>query len=127
MDLFSGSMQETIRKRVIQEILESGRTADPDLILKEVATGQTPPHRELYNAILEFGGKDFKEANAKLTAILGKDTFNLLNDIAGIQVARRVVSKEAAAAGGLVSGSIISNILKLQLRSAGSIIKYRIT
>ena len=127
MDLFSSSMQETIRKRVIQEILESGRTADPDLILKEVATGQTPPHRELYNAILEFGGKDFKEANAKLTAILGKDTFNLLNDIAGIQVARRVVSKEAAAAGGLVSGSIISNILKLQLRSAGSIIKYRIT
>jgi hypothetical protein len=127
MDLFSSSMQETIRKRVIQEILESGRTADPDLILKEVATGQTPPHRELYNAILEFGGKDFKEANAKLTAILGKDTFNLLNDIAGIQVARRVVSKEAAAAGGLVSGSIISNILKLQLRSAGSVIKYRIT
>ena len=127
MDKFSGSMQETIRKRVIQEILESGRTADPDLILKEVATGQTPPHRELYNAILQFGGKDFKEANAKLIAILGQDTFNLLNDIAGIQVARRVVAKEAAAAGGLVSGSIISNILKLQLRSAGSIIKYRIT
>jgi len=127
MDLFSSSMQETIRKRVIQEILESGRTADPDLILKEVATKQTPPHRELYNAILGFGGKDFKEANAKITAILGRDTFNLLNDIAGIQVARRVVSKESAAAGGLVSGSIISNILKLQLRSAGSIIKYRIT
>ena len=127
MDKFSSSMQETIRKRVIQEILESGRTADPDLILKEVATGQTPPHRELYNAILQFGGKDFKEANAKLIAILGQDTFDLLNDIAGIQVARRVVAKEAAAAGGLVSGSIISNILKLQLRSAGSIIKYRIT
>ena len=127
MGKFSTKMQEDIRKRVIQEILESGRTADPDLILKEVATGQTPPHRELYNAILEFGGKDFKEANAKLTAILGQETFDLLNDIAGVQVARRVVAKEAAAAGGLVSGSIISNILNLRLGSATSIIKYRIT
>jgi hypothetical protein len=127
MGKFSTKMQEDIRKRVIQEILESGRTADPDLILKEVATGQTPPHRELYNAILEFGGKDFKEANAKLTAILGQETFDLLNDIAGVQVARRVVAKEAAAAGGLVSGSIISNILNLRLGSATSIVKYRIT
>ena len=127
MGKFSTKMQEDIRKRVIQEILESGRTADPDLILKEVATGQTPPHRELYNAILEFGGKDFKEANAKLTAILGQETFDLLNDIAGVQVARRVVAKEAAAAGGLVSGSIISNILNLRLGSATSVIKYRIT
>ena len=127
MGKFSTDMQEDIRKRVIQEIIESGRTADPDLILKEVATGQTPPHRELYNAILEFGGKDFKEANAKLTAILGKETFDLLNDIAGVQVARRVVAKEASAAGGLVSGSIISNILNLKLGAASSVIKYRIT
>ena len=128
MNKFSGKMQESIRKRVIQEILESGRTADPDLILKEVVQGQTPPHRELYNAILKSANTtDIKEANTKLTSILGKETFNLLNDIAGIQVARRVVAKEAATAGGLVSGSIVSNIIGLQLRAAGSILKYRLT
>ena len=128
MGKFSGKMQESIRKRVIQEILESGRTADPDLILREVAMGQTPPHRELYNAILKSANtKDIKEANAKLIAILGKETFDLLNDIAGVQVARRVQTKEAAAAGGLISGSIISKFLSLQWGVIPTLIKYRAT
>ena len=128
MGRFSTEMQEDIRKRVIQEILESGRTADPDLILKEVAQGQTPPHRELYNAILKSANTtDIKEANRKLTAILGQETFDLLNDIAGVQVARRVSAKEASAAGGLVAGSIISKILSLQWGVIPSLIKYRIT
>ena len=48
MSKFSPELQEQISKRVIQEILESGRSADPDLILKEFASGQPPPQPTLY-------------------------------------------------------------------------------
>ena len=126
MQKFSPELQEQIRKRVIQEILESGRSADPDLILKEFASGQTPPHPTLYKAIFKFGGGDDKLARQKLNAVFGQETLDLLEDVAGIRAGQRVTSDVAASAGGLVSGSIVANLLNLRLGNAASIIRYRI-
>ena len=126
MNKFSPELKENIRKRVIQEILESGRSADADLILKEFASGQTPPHPTLYKALFKIGKGDEALARNKLTAILGKDTLNLLEDIAGIQAGRRVTSDVAASAGGLISGSILNNLMNLRLGNAASLVKYRI-
>ena len=126
MSKFSPELQEQISKRVIQEILESGRSADPDLILKEFASGQTPPHPTLYKALFSFGGGDEKLARQKLSAVFGPEVLKLLEDVAGIRAAQRVTSDVAASAGGLVSGSIVNNLLNLRLGNAASVIKYRI-
>jgi hypothetical protein len=126
MNKFSPELKEDIRKRVIQEILESGRSADADLILKEFASGQTPPHPTLYKALFKIGQGDEALARNKLTAILGKETLDLLEDIAGIQAGRRVTSDVAASAGGLISGSILNNLMNLRLGNAVSLVKYRI-
>ncbi len=126
MSKFSPELQEQISKRVIQEILESGRSADPDLILKEFASGQTPPHPTLYKALFSFGGGDEKLARQKLNAVFGPEVLKLLEDVAGIRAAQRVTSDVAASAGGLVSGSIVNNLLNLRLGNAASVIKYRI-
>ena len=126
MSKFSPELQEQISKRVIQEILESGRSADPDLILKEFASGQTPPHPTLYKALFSFGGGDEKLAREKLSAVFGPEVLKLLEDVAGIRAAQRVTSDVAASAGGLVSGSIVNNLLNLRLGNAASVLKYRI-
>ena len=126
MSKFSPELQEQISKRVIQEILESGRSADPDLILKEFASGQTPPHPTLYKALFSFGGGDEKLARQKLSAVFGPEVLKLLEDVAGIRAAQRVTSDVAASAGGLVSGSIVNNLLNLRLGNAASVVKYRI-
>jgi hypothetical protein len=126
LEKFSPELQEQIKKRVVQEILESGRSGDPDLILKEFATGQTPPHPTLYKALFKFGGGDEKLARQKLDAILGPDVLKLLEDVAGIGAAQRKTSDVAASAGGLVSGSIVANLMNLKFGNAASIIKYRI-
>jgi hypothetical protein len=126
MSKFSPELQEQISKRVIQEILESGRSADPDLILKEFASGQTPPHPTLYKALFSFGGGDEKLARQKLRAVFGPEVLKLLEDVAGIRAAQRVTSDVAASAGGLVSGSIVNNLLNLRLGNAASVVKYRI-
>ena len=126
MNKFSPGLKENIRKRVIQEILESGRSADADLILKEFASGQTPPHPTLYKALFKIGKGDEALARNKLTAILGNETLDLLEDIAGIQAGRRVTSDVAASAGGLISGSILNNLMNLRLGNAASLVKYRI-
>ncbi len=98
MNKFSPKLQENIKKRVIQEILESGRTADPDLVLKEFATGQTPPHPALYKALFNIGGGDEKLARQKLITILGKETVDLMEDAAGIKAAQRVTPTGMAVA-----------------------------
>ena len=126
MNKFSPKLQETIKKRVIQEILESGRSSDPDLILKEFATGATPPHPSLYKALFKIGDGDEALARQKLDSILGKDVVDLLEDVAGIQAARRVTSDVASAAGGLITGSIINQLTNLKFGNVGTIIKYRI-
>ena len=126
MSLFSSEMQEDIRKVAIQEILQSGRTGDPDLILREYASGTTPPHNALYKALLDIAGGTKEDASRKLVALLGEDTLNLLQDIAGIRIGQRVKAKVAEAAGGLISGSIIAKMLRLDLPVAYSILKYRI-
>ena len=126
LEKFSPELQEQIKKRVVQEILESGRSGDPDLILKEFATGQTPPHPTLYKALFKFGGGDEKLARQKLDAILGPDVLKLLEDVAGIGAAQRKTSDVAASAGGLVSGSIVANLMNLKFGNVASIIKYRI-
>ena len=125
LEKFSPELQEQIKKRVVQEILESGRSGDPDLILKEFATGQTPPHPTLYKALFKFGGGDEKLARQKLDAILGPDVLKLLEDVAGIGAAQRKTSDVAASAGGLVSGSIVANLMNLKFGNVASIIKYR--
>tara|TARA_R110001592_G_scaffold25037_1_gene95715 strand:- start:256 stop:3795 length:3540 start_codon:yes stop_codon:yes gene_type:complete len=126
MNKLSPGLQADIRKRVIQDILESGRTGDPSLILKEFASGEVGAHKHLYKALYEIGGGSKDLAEKKLTTILGEETFKLLEDVAGIQAARRVTSDVAASAGGLISGSILNNLLNLKLGSALSIVKYRI-
>ena len=126
LEKFSPDLQQQIKKRVVQEILESGRSGDPDLILKEFATGQTPPHPTLYKALFKFGGGDEKLARQKLDAILGSDVLKLLEDVAGIGAAQRKTSDVAASAGGLVSGSIVANLMNLRFGNVASVIKYRI-
>ena len=126
LEKFSPDLQQQIKKRVVQEILESGRSGDPDLILKEFATGQTPPHPTLYKALFKFGGGDEKLARQKLDAILGPDVLKLLEDVAGIGAAQRKTSDVAASAGGLVSGSIVANLMNLRFGNVASVIKYRI-
>ena len=126
MEKFSPELQEQIQKRVVQEILESGRSGDPDLILKEFASGQTPPHPTLYKALFSFGKGDDPLARQKLNAVFGPEVLKLLEDVAGIRAGQRVTSDVAASAGGLVSGSIVNNLLNLRLGNAASIIKYRI-
>jgi hypothetical protein len=126
LNKFSPDLQDKIAQRVIQDILESGRSADADLILKEFATGQTPPHPTLYKALYSIGGGDEALAKQKLTAIIGKDALELLEDVAGIQAGRRKTQDVAASAGGLVSGSIINQLTNLKFGNVGTIIKYRI-
>ena len=126
MNKFSPELQQKIAQRVIQDILESGRSADADLILKEFATGQTPPHPTLYKALYSIGGGDEALAKQKLTAIIGKEALELLEDVAGVQAGRRKTQDVAASAGGLVSGSIINQLTNLKLGNVGTIIKYRI-
>mgnify|MGYP003652176167 CR=1 FL=1 len=126
MNKFSPKLKEKIKKRVIQEILESGRSGDPDLILKEFASKETPPHPSLYKAIFKIGGGDETLAREKLNSILGIDVVELLEDVAGIQAARRVTQDVASAAGGLITGSIINQLTNLKFGNVGTIIKYRI-
>ena len=126
MNKFSPKLKAKIKKRVIQEILESGRSGDPDLILKEFASKETPPHPSLYKAIFKIGGGDETLAREKLNSILGIDVVELLEDVAGIQAARRVTQDVASAAGGLITGSIINQLTNLKFGNVGTIIKYRI-
>ena len=126
MNKFSPKLREKIQKRVIQEILESGRTADPDLILKEFATGQTPPHPALYKALFNIGGGDEPLARKKLVTILGKEIVDLLEDAAGIKAAQRVTQDVARSAGGLISGSIVNQLTNLKFGNMMTVIKYRI-
>ena len=126
MNRFSPDLQQKIAQRVIQDILESGRSADADLILKEFAEGATPPHPTLYKALYSIGGGDEALAKQKLTAIIGKESLELLEDVAGIQAGRRKTQDVAASAGGLVSGSIINQLTNLKFGNVGTIIKYRI-
>jgi len=126
LNKFSPKLKEKIKQRVIQEILESGRSGDPDLILKEFATKSTPPHPTLYKALFKIGKGDETLARQKLDAVLGKDVVDLLEDVAGIQAGRRVTSDVASAAGGLITGSIINQLTNLKFGNVGTIIKYRI-
>ena len=126
MNRFSPDLQQKIAQRVIQDILESGRSADADLILKEFAEGSTPPHPTLYKALYSIGGGDEVLAKQKLTAIIGKESLELLEDVAGVQAGRRKTQDVAASAGGLVSGSIINQLTNLKFGNVGTIIKYRI-
>ena len=126
MNKFSPKLRNKIQKRVIQEILESGRTADPDLILKEFATGQTPPHPALYKALFNIGDGDEKLARKKLITLLGQEVVDLLEDAAGIKAAQRVTQDVARSAGGLISGSIVNQLTNLKFGNMMTVIKYRI-
>jgi hypothetical protein len=52
--------------------------------------------------------------------------FNVLEDLAKINAARSQRAKAGEAAGGLVGGSILTNLAALNVRTAGRVAKYRI-
>ena len=120
-------LRELMKTRVVQDVIEAGRVADPDLFLKAVVATEDQASPELFNVLVNaYGGGSAGDAKKKLTAIFGEETFDLLTDVGIIQLAKKETAKEGATAGGLVSGSILNNILSLNFGAIPQLLKYRL-
>jgi hypothetical protein len=127
MNKLPPKLQELMKTRVVQDVIEAGRTADPDLFLKAVVETEDQASPELFNVLVNaYGGGSAGDAKKKLTAIFGEETFDLLTDVGIIQLAKKETAKEASTAGGLVSGSILNNILNLKFGAVPQLLKYRL-
>ena len=127
MNKLPPNLQELLRTRVVQDIIEAGRVADPDSFLRGAVQNETQPSPEIYRVLKnDYGGGSIPDAKQKLNAVFGEDTYKLLEDVGIIQLAKKDSAKEAAAAGGLVSGSILSNLITFNFSMVPQLLKYRL-
>lgn len=127
MNKLPPKLQELLKTRVVQDVIEAGRVADPDSFLRGAVQNEAQPSPEMTNVLENlYGGGSAGDAKKKLIAIFGEDNFNLLSDVGVIQLAKKETAKEGAVAGGLVSGSILNNILSLNFGAVPQLLKYRL-
>jgi hypothetical protein len=127
MNKLPPKLQELMKTRVVQDIIEAGRVADPDSFLRGAVQNETQPSPDIYRVLKnDYGAGSITDAKQKLNAVFGEDTYKLLEDVGIIQLAKKDSAKEAAAAGGLVSGSILSNLITFNFSMVPQLLKYRL-
>ena len=117
---------QEFRVQTIAHILEKSRGSS-DTVIQALrrADGGVEAGDALSGVLTSFA-EDGKGSLEKLTAVLGEDGMKLLRSAAIVQAARAERASAASAAGGLIGGTIISNLSNLKLGTVTQIAKYRI-
>ena len=129
MQKFTPELREKIHNKAIQHILQdSARSPTPSDVIKELGDrpGFVLSGRSLLKNLSNGYGKDVSTSLARLRAIIGPENIQRLKDLGTIAATRERQEEAASAAGGLVAGTIIKNIMRGSISGAEDIAKFRL-
>ncbi len=128
MELLPPDLQNGVRAKMVQFIVDaSGRAKSARLgntrpIFEEGAFGDG---KDLLQVMLNSFADVAPDSIAKIEAVLGKELTQSLKDVAILRARKAQGAGAASAAGGLVGGTILSNMMSLQFTNASKIVKFK--
>ena len=127
--MLPSGLQEQFRKRLAVEVMDRAARSqnDPEtLITGFVNSEDASGGSKILKILLEDYGPDKATSRAKVEFVLGADLFAAMRDYGILSAAKKRAADSAAAAGGLVRGSIIANVMNLKGGNVLRIAKYRL-
>jgi len=118
---------QSFRKRTVLELLSSAqkRATGAEQQLEMLTRDIIPAGDNLGRTLAQDFGPTPEESFARIRQILGDNGFEAVRQLAVVEAARLRSDQAGRAVGGLVGGSILSNLLRLQVGAAVDIGLFR--